>query len=316
MGALLYILFLLTARKRPPDKPINAVSPCNAAEEKGEQTESLTPALPKVNPSEEHDKQTCDCKPDMTPLWKMVLEASAVGIGITLAIIYYRQLDSMNKQLAVMQGRAWIQIETTDITLKNFPVFHLVGTPQDKPPEIPLPGEPEHPYPSIDMGTGTFPITVRNFGNVPARQSVIDASFLILGERPGNDFWGRQYVDEDWDKYACDEAFFVKRYSPGMETPIFPGESEHSIYASRELPIDMSKIFQYAIVVCVAYEDATTGEFHSTSVAYCATGLADRNHLEHVIDHEKGIDGHRKPYSADLYYPPTKQFTRCRADAH
>jgi hypothetical protein len=168
------------------------------------------------------------------------------------------------------------------------------------------------------MDTDYFPIKIRNFGNVPTRQSYVNASMLIAADMPGDAHWGSFPNQNDWDQYACQEALYFRIHSPGLGTQVFPpGEDEERVSASRDIPITAKAILAYAIVVCVAYEDATTGSVHRTAVAYCPydIDIVKSDHREHVIDHTTGIDGYQRRYSADLWYTPAKQFKRCRADS-
>jgi hypothetical protein len=54
---------------------------------------------PQIPPPDEHNRKTTNCKPDQTPLWKIVLEVGAVAVGIAVAMIYYGQLKVMRGQL-------------------------------------------------------------------------------------------------------------------------------------------------------------------------------------------------------------------------
>jgi hypothetical protein len=54
---------------------------------------------PLIPPPAEHKPETTYCKPDQTPLWKIVLEVGAVAVGIVVAMIYYGQLEVMRGQL-------------------------------------------------------------------------------------------------------------------------------------------------------------------------------------------------------------------------
>lgn len=55
--------------------------------------------IPEEPPPIKHKKETTNCKPDQTPLWKMILEIGAVAVGIVVALIYYGQLQVMRGQL-------------------------------------------------------------------------------------------------------------------------------------------------------------------------------------------------------------------------
>ncbi len=86
-----------------PDNPINksanAVGPEEASPEENPHKETLVKPIPKVKPTPQHQKERTTCKPDSTPLWKIVLECGAVAVGIIVAIIYYKQLQTMNDTL-------------------------------------------------------------------------------------------------------------------------------------------------------------------------------------------------------------------------
>ena len=55
--------------------------------------------IPQVPPPIESDRETTYCKPDQTPLWKMILETAAVFLGLYVAGIYHGQLNVMQGQL-------------------------------------------------------------------------------------------------------------------------------------------------------------------------------------------------------------------------
>ena len=61
-------------------------------------------AASQIPPTPNHQRETAYCKPELTPGWKIFLEAVAGAVGITLAIIYFLQLNVMQGQLHQMEG--------------------------------------------------------------------------------------------------------------------------------------------------------------------------------------------------------------------
>jgi hypothetical protein len=95
-----------------------------------------------IPPAVAHKKKTTHYKPDQTPLWKIIFEAGAIAVGITVAVIYYAQLGVMRRSSEIDQ-RAWLGVEakakpiahgqpvTADLKITNFgktPARHINGT--------------------------------------------------------------------------------------------------------------------------------------------------------------------------------------------
>lgn len=68
------------------------------------------------------ERETCYCKPDQAPLWKMALEFAAVVVGIVVAIIYGGQLSQMiesnrlTRESYKLDERAWVAVTAVNGT--------------------------------------------------------------------------------------------------------------------------------------------------------------------------------------------------------
>lgn len=109
-----------SAPKAPSEPSINAVHPKDAATE-----ETTTPPRnplppPYIPPPRELKSKTEYYRPEQTPWWKHLVELAAILVGIAVAVIYYRQLSTMNGQLTEMQ-QTRIQAQTAfDATVQQF----------------------------------------------------------------------------------------------------------------------------------------------------------------------------------------------------
>jgi hypothetical protein len=80
-----------------PDPLADSVDPSNDSHREQSESPPQVDVIPQVPPPIEHKAQATHCKPDQTPLWKIVLETGAVAVGIVVASIYYGQLKEMQK---------------------------------------------------------------------------------------------------------------------------------------------------------------------------------------------------------------------------
>jgi hypothetical protein len=81
------------------DPPADSVDPQNnTSGERGNPPPNVG-LPPEIQPTVKHKRETTYCKPDQTPLWKIVLEVGAVAVGIVVALIYYGQLSVTRGQL-------------------------------------------------------------------------------------------------------------------------------------------------------------------------------------------------------------------------
>jgi hypothetical protein len=86
-----------------------SVPPKDAATRESGKPPENVPLVSDTAPAPECQHETHHCKPDQTPLWKILLETAAVCVGIYVAHVYHGQL-------VVMQG------QLTEI-IKQFPEF-------------------------------------------------------------------------------------------------------------------------------------------------------------------------------------------------
>jgi hypothetical protein len=201
-----------------------------------------------------------------------------------------------------------VKIETEDIELEKPPQFGLVGDfGQGGPKDKPFAGEfyPD-PYPGITMETEAFPIEIENFGPVPARQSVVTASIFAQSNVSGT-FGSIASGPSRWREFGCDKAKWDFATSPYYR-PIFPGKEERHLSARVVLPITAHQIYEYSIVVCLAYE-GSGGELHHTAVLYCGGGVLEFNPSTVAVDAPK------VRYSPRLSYSPQRRFHACQGEA-
>jgi hypothetical protein len=101
------------------DPNTDSVAPQSNPAEEQNTTKQKVDVVPQVPPTAEHQKNAHYCKPDQTPLWKIILETGAVAVGILVAIIYYGQLRVMRGQLGeIIRQFPEIQ-KTADANMKS-----------------------------------------------------------------------------------------------------------------------------------------------------------------------------------------------------
>jgi len=81
------------------DQSVDAPPPQNTAGSLPSDPPKNPPAPLEIYPSPEDKKQSQYCRPDQTPLTKLVMEAVALVVGLSAVLIYGCQLGVMNKQL-------------------------------------------------------------------------------------------------------------------------------------------------------------------------------------------------------------------------
>jgi hypothetical protein len=105
----------------------NAVPPPQktATNKRPESPENVT-ITAETGPSPTNKHETRTCKPDDTPLWRMILEGVVVAVGIYVAFIYSRQLTQMiesnriSREAFLTSQRPFITIGRKDGVLADF----------------------------------------------------------------------------------------------------------------------------------------------------------------------------------------------------
>ena len=82
---------------------VDAIPPENHAQIEGQKPPINPPIVSEIPPTPEEKKQTCACRPDQTPVWKVVLDTTAVAVGIAAVTIYGCQLWAMSRTLDEMK---------------------------------------------------------------------------------------------------------------------------------------------------------------------------------------------------------------------
>jgi hypothetical protein len=94
--------------------------PKTAASGEGQETARDTPLVSTAPPQSK--QETCHCRPDQTPLWKIALESGAVVVGVVVAIIYGGQLSQMiesnrlTRESYKLDERAWVAVTAVNGT--------------------------------------------------------------------------------------------------------------------------------------------------------------------------------------------------------
>ena len=82
----------------PQQQPLtNTVSPEAATDTETDERPPDTPSGSQIPPAPPPKCNAEHCRPDQTPWWKYMMELAAILVGIAVASIYYRQLDTMQK---------------------------------------------------------------------------------------------------------------------------------------------------------------------------------------------------------------------------
>jgi hypothetical protein len=89
----------------------NPASPKSTTSNKNPESTKNVPLSSQVKPTPEHKNQSCHCKPNDIPTWKIVLECTAIAVGIAVAIIYFFQWRAMDATMKIDQ-RAWISLNS------------------------------------------------------------------------------------------------------------------------------------------------------------------------------------------------------------
>jgi hypothetical protein len=177
---------------------MDGVNPKGNADRPAAESRRNSDLIPEVPPSVEHRSQTTHCKPDQTPLWKIILESGAVAVGIVVAGIYYGQLVVMRGQLGeIIRQYPEIQRsaqaardsadrsrETLNETIKNFMAdqrawIGIVTMKPDNPKEFPY--------------STTFTYVYTNYGKSPANDVITTDNAYVYGEKfPASPFYQKQ----------------------------------------------------------------------------------------------------------------------------
>jgi hypothetical protein len=243
MGIVIaYLLGFLTALKAPTNQSINTVSTQDAAANKSAEAPKHVPISPEATPAQKNNNKACYCKPDMTPWWKMILEAAAVCIGLSVAIIYYRQLDAMQRQFREMQEQTRLQRQT-GINTERAWVGLDVPITLDR-----IDAQGEH----IRI-RGHY--SIKNFGHGPAFKVMQSGSFI---ENPSQNL----HMTQKEADFSCSSsiAFATGTVPVGgtMTQPppfgytLFP-DQPHNELIDYQGTVSSTNFFQF--IGCVAYID-------------------------------------------------------------
>jgi hypothetical protein len=91
--------------KPPIQPPANAVAPPRQSSKKHDEPKDMIVPT-KTNPPNAHKRTTANCRPDQTPIGKMILEVLAVAIGACYTVAALWQLNVMNETLKL--ERPWV----------------------------------------------------------------------------------------------------------------------------------------------------------------------------------------------------------------
>ena len=212
----------------------DTVHPKHTAETKASEPARYPAPPPHVPPAPKRETETCTCKPDMTPRWKMVLETIAVFIGLYVAFVYSGQLSQMiesnklnrdanqlNRDAIYAQLRPWLGFQHSSI-----------------------------------LGSDHIQSSVKNFGKAVARRLVLRAFWIDERDRgiwtqPGN----REEEFSLGFHKICDEAVNESRMPGVLKEPyriVFPDEQValDDVVISNQFNSKPTRF----IAVCVAYQ--------------------------------------------------------------
>jgi hypothetical protein len=85
---------------KPQTQPtVNAIAPQGSPGHENSESPRNPPVPTAANPAPEHKAETYQCRPDQTPIMKLVLEVLAVAVVGAYTVAAYQQLDVMRGQL-------------------------------------------------------------------------------------------------------------------------------------------------------------------------------------------------------------------------
>jgi hypothetical protein len=156
------------------DPNVDSVDPNNNPEAKATVPQLNPDLVAKMPPPEAGKPERTYNHPDPTPLWKIILEAGAVFVGLYVAGVYHGQLVVMQGQLGeiikqfpeIKKSAAAAQsaAETADATLKDSQKSFVIN----ERPYMVMDGAPEF----VTLPDTTSEIqanaTIRNIGKTPA----------------------------------------------------------------------------------------------------------------------------------------------------
>jgi len=236
----------------PIQQPVEAKGQQAATAKKNPEAKGNRSLPPNVVPSPKHQAESCHCKPDMTPLWKIILECGAVAVGIIVAIIYYAQWHAMDESLKIDQ-RAWLKPS--------------VGPPWDKT---------ENWSGSLDnLEKIEIPLTLKNIGKTPATGVIIDTSIEVLGfdEQPKFRSEGYTYYHVTMNLiYPEDQQPFNAGLLPG--TPPGPGIASLPITLDPATREALKKGDKYLVVIA---EGDYSDSFGRYFFQYCLPMAFNKN---------------------------------------
>jgi len=97
-----------SSAQAPIQPTINTVQPEAQPAEETNAGLGQPQTAPNIQPSPKRKPHGQRCRPDQTPWWKYAMELAAILVGGIVAVIYWRQLDTMQRQLE-MTDRPWIK---------------------------------------------------------------------------------------------------------------------------------------------------------------------------------------------------------------
>jgi hypothetical protein len=209
----------------PVQQPIKPKGHQEASANKSPDTKDKPLLPPKVVPPQKHEAGSCHCKPDATPLWKVVLECGAIFVGIIVAIIYYAQWLAMDKTMKIDQ-RAWVGVKQINGTVE--------------------PGKAFNPY-----------AVATNYGKTPALE-VTDYAVMAFEEKPIDDVADFIKKSKHNPKILDGGAIF-----PTANLNIGGyGETSPDVTAARILAIEGGRLYFYFFGE-IHYKDIF-GDWHGT----------------------------------------------------
>jgi hypothetical protein len=215
---------------------IDSVNPESKPSTPPAETPRNSDLIPEIPPPIQSKKETTHCKPDQTPLWKMLLETAAVFVGLYVAGVYHGQLVVMQGQLGeIIKQSPEIQksadaaksaADTADATLKSQQKSFEIDQRPYVVSQLPIFSTPPGFVANADLFVN---LTFKNIGRTPALKDWTDTQFVAYyrkaGAMPELHRRYREFLDGIFQEFRRHEIKDREASAPfpALESDIAPG---------------------------------------------------------------------------------------------
>jgi len=248
---------------KPPVRPLDDVAARSDTAQKSSGTVDNPPPPSDMKPPPANTSESQHGKPDQTPWWKIVLEASAVVVGIVVALIYIGQLrqmiesnrinrenmESVQRALVFFGGEVGAIKRTTGKKVTSltlvFPWQNSGATPamrgKSRVNWLTVPGDLPNNFQFPDLGDprlNQFEIPPKGFGNGTADVS-IEYIEKVKAKRARMFVWGWITYNDIFHKTPrhlsefCDELTNIESSSADLTDPAVNIKWESSLCQSH-----------------------------------------------------------------------------------